>query len=153
MKFTANKKYTFYPDVNGNLDLPEHERLSVEIIRPTAEERGEIIWWESTARGTGSEASVRIRYNTSRILRHNIGLIKNLAVADADSGKEKNITAGAELAGASFIGMNALVDAICTEVCTDLITEAQKKISESDSASSGTDGTNGNSGPNTQTKK
>jgi len=152
MKFTANKKYTFYPDVNGNLDLPEGERLSVEIIRPTAEERGEVSWYEGTARGAGTEAAIRVRYNASRILRNNVGAIKNLFVADA-AGKEKAVASGGDLAEASFTGMNALVDAICVEVCADFVTEAQKKIFGSASDSSGTDGTSGNSGQSTQTKK
>ena len=143
MKFAANKKYVFYPDVNGNLDLPESERLSVEIIRPTAEERGEVVWYEAAARGTNSESSVRVRYNASRILRNNIGTIKNLIITDGD-GKEKVISNGTELATASFAGMNALVDAICIETCADVITEAQKKISKSASGSSGMDGTSGN---------
>jgi hypothetical protein len=130
VKFTANKKYVFYPDVNGNLDLPESERLSVEIIRPTAEERGEVAWYEGNARGTGTDMSVRVKFNTSRILRNNIGAVKNLVVEDAGSpGGEKPVTSGAELAAASFIGMNALVDVICSEVCADFITDAQKKIS------------------------
>ena len=151
MKFTSNKKYTFYPDINNNLKLPEHERLSVEIIRPTAEERGEVTWYEGTPRGTGTETSVRVKFNTSRILRNNIGVIKNLVIEDA--GKEKAVTSGPELAAASFAGMNALVDVICSEVCADIITDTQKKISGSPSASSGADGTSGNQGQSTQTKK
>lgn len=152
MKFTANKKYTFYPDVNGNRKLPESERLSVEIIRPTAEERGEVAWYEGTPRGTGSEAAVRVRYNASRILRTNVGAIKNLVIVDS-SGEEKTISSGEDLASVSFIGMNALVDAVCAEVCADIMTEAQKKISASRSALSGTDGTNGSSEASTRTKE
>ena len=144
MKFTALKNYVFYPDINGNRGLPEGERLSVEIIRPTAEERGDLAWFEGIPRGTGSEAVVRVRYNAPRILRNNVGAVKNLVVRDAVSkGDEKAVVSGPELAGASFIGMNALVDDICAEVCSDIMTEAQKKISESGSASSGAAGTSG----------
>jgi len=142
MKFTANKTYTFYPDIENNLALPEGDRLSVEIIRPTAEERGEVSWVEGIGRGTRVEAAARFRYNSSRILRRNVGEIRNLVVEE--SGKEKKISKGEELAVASFLGMNALVDAICTEVCADYLTEAQKKILEPAFGLSGTDGTNGN---------
>jgi len=142
MKFTANKAYTFYPDINGNLNLPEGERLSVEIIRPTAEERGEVSWVEGMGRGTRAETAARFRFNTSRILRRNVGEIRNLVIVD-ESGKEKTIRKGEELAETSFLGMNILVDVICTEVCSDSLTEAQKKILEQDSNSSGADGTNG----------
>jgi hypothetical protein len=154
MKFIANKKYVFYPDINGNLALPESERLSVEIIRPTAEERGEVAWYEGTPHGIGKETSVRVKFNTSRILRNNVGAIKNLIVEDKDAPDGgKAIASGPELAAASFVGMNALVDVICSEVCADIITDPQKKISGSPSASPGTDGTGGSSEANTQTKK
>jgi len=128
MKFTANQKYFFYPDINGNLDLPEGERLSVEIVRPTAEERDSICWYESVPRGLGTDGAIRIRYNASLILREKTGAIKNLSVTD-NAGKDRPVNSGAELAGASFTGMVALVNAICAEVCSDHITEAQKKIS------------------------
>jgi len=143
MKFTANKTYTFCPNINGNLDLPEAERLSIEIIRPTAEDRGEVSWAEGAPRGTGLETAVRMRFNTSRILRRNVGEIRNLVVVGED-GKEKIIHKGEELATASFAGMNALVDVICAEVCADVLTEAQKKILQPASNSSGADGTSGN---------
>lgn len=152
MKFTANQKYTFYPKINGNLEAPEASRLSVEIIRPTAEERGDVAWYEGTPRGVGSEAAIRVHYNVSRILRNNVGVIKNLVITDA-AGNDKTISNGLELASSSFAGMNALVDAICIEVCADFITEAQKKIFGSASPSSLTDGTSGNSEANTPPKK
>jgi len=149
MKFATNKKYVFYPAINGNLDLPESERLSVEIIRPTAEDHGTLVFTELVTQqkkdGAGRDfvaTSAQTRFNASKILRFHVGAIKNLIVADA--GKETPITCGEELAGTSFAGMFPLVSAICTEVCSDKITDAQKKISESASASSGTDGTSGN---------
>ena len=149
MKFAANKKYVFYPDVKGNLDLPESDRLSVEIIRPTAEDHGTLVFTELTTQYKKDAAnrdftttSAQTRFNASKILRFHVGAIKNLIIEDA--GKETPIASGEELAGASFAGMFPLVNAICTEVCSDKIAGAQKKISESASASSGTDGTNGN---------
>jgi hypothetical protein len=144
MKFTANKTYVFYPDVNGNLELQESERLSVEIIRPTAEDRGDICWPEGTAREARlEEISTRVRFNTSRILRRHVGEIRNMVITGED-GREKTIRKGEELAAASFVGMNALVDKICAEVCADYLTEAQKKISQPGSSSSGPDGPGGN---------
>jgi len=148
MKFAANKKYIFYPDVKGNLDLPESERLSVEIIRPTAEDHGTLVFTELVTQQKKDAAgrdftatSAQTRFNASKILRFHVGAIKNLIIEDA--GKETPVTCGEELAGASFAGMFPLVNAICTEVCSDKITDTQKKISESASVSSGTDGTSG----------
>lgn len=150
MKFSALKNYVFYPDINGNFDLPEDERLSVEIIRPTAEDHESLVYVELTqqvqkdAKGKDViNAASRTKFNTTKILRRHVGEIRNLTVEDSD-GKEKQITSGEELAGASFTGMFALVNAICVEVCSDKLTDTQKKIFKSDSDSSGTDGTNGN---------
>jgi len=159
MKFTANKKYVFYPDVHGNLGLPEGERLSVEIIRPTAEDHGTLVFTELVTQqkkdSTGRDftaTSAQTRFNASKILRFHVGAIKNLVIEDAGK-KDVPITCGEELASASFAGMFPLVQAICTEVCSDKMTEAQKKISGSASGSSGTGGTGANSGRSTPEKK
>ena len=145
MKFSALKNYTFYPAINGNLDLPENERLSVEIIRPTAEERGDVSYVDIKAAGDKSSSLIRYGFNAKNILDRCVGEIKNLEIEDAESpGKTRTIKNGKELAKESFYGMNSLVDAICTEVCTDIISDTQKKISKSPSPSSGTDGTSGN---------
>ena len=158
MKFSANKKYFFYPDVKGNLDLPESERLAVEIIRPTAEDHGSLVFTELTTQYKKDAAgrdftatSAQTRFNASKILRFHVGAVKNLIIADG--GKETAIASGEELAAASFAGMFPLVSAICTEVCSDKITEAQKKISESASGSSGKNGTSASSGPSTPRRK
>jgi hypothetical protein len=155
VKFTANKKYVFYPDINGNLDLPESERLSVEIIRPTAEDNGTLVSVEVAPKNHKDDVNRSIfRFNTPKILRHHVGAIKNLVIEDKeDPGVEKAITSGPELAEASFTGMFPLVNAICTEACLDTLSDTQKKISESPSASSGTDGMSESSAANTPTKK
>jgi CO dehydrogenase/acetyl-CoA synthase delta subunit len=146
MKFTALKSYAYYPDINGNLDLPEGERLSVEIIRPTAEDYGTLLSLEIAQKNHKDDADRSVfRYNVPRILQRHVGEIKNLTVGDADNpGKEKPVTSGKELAQASFAGMFPLVNAICTEVCAERMPDTQKKISEPGSASSGADGTTGN---------
>jgi hypothetical protein len=155
MKFTANKKYVFYPDINGNLALPEGERLSVEIIRPTAEDHQTLASIEVAPKNHKDDVDRTVfRFNAPKILRHHVGAVKNLIVEDGDApGGERAISSGPELAEASFAGMFPLVNAICAEVCSDAASDAQKKISESPSASSGTDGTGGSSKASTQTKK
>lgn len=151
MKFSALKNYTYYPDINGNLDLPEGERLSMEIIRPTAEDHDSLVFTELTqqarkdSKGTDViNVASRTRFNTPKILRRHVGEIKNLVIEDpGDSKKDKQISTGEEFASASFSGMYPLINMICVEVCSDKLTSAQKKISESPSASPGTDGTSG----------
>lgn len=138
MKFTANKKYVFYPDINGNLDLPESERLSVEIIRPTAEDHGTLAFTELVTQtkkdSDGRDlvtTSAQTRFNAPKILRCHVGVIKNLLIEDAEKpGSETAITSGEQLATTSFSGMFALVNAICVETCADKMADAQKKISE-----------------------
>jgi len=152
MKFNALKNYIFYPAINGNLDLPESERLSIEIIRPTAEDHESLVFTELTqqvqkdAKGKDIiNTASRTKFNTSKILRRHVGEIKNLTIEDPDNGgKEKQITCGEDLAVASFTGMFKLANEICIEVCSDKLSAAQKKISESPSGFCGTDGTNGN---------
>jgi len=146
MKFTALKSYTFYPDVNGNLNLPESERLSVEITRPTAEDFGTLASLEIAQKNHKDDVERSVfRYNVPKILRRHVGCIKNLTVEDEDNpGKEKAITNGKELAEASFAGMFPLVNAICTEICAERMSSTQKKILQPDSCSSGTGGMNAN---------
>jgi hypothetical protein len=130
MKFTANKKYVFYPDINGNLDLPEGERLSVEIIRPTAEDHQTLASIEVAPKNHKDDVDRTVfRFNAPKILRHHVGAIKNLIIEDSLGG-EKIIASGPELAEASFAGMFPLVNAICAEVCSDTVSDAQKKISK-----------------------
>ena len=151
MKFSALKNYTFFPDINGNLELPESERLSFEIIRPTAEDHETLVYTELTQQvqkdSKGKEiisTSSQTKFNSPKILRRHIGEIKNLVIEDSDEpGKEKQIITGEEFARASFDKMFVLVQMICTEVCSYRLSPAQKKISESPSGSSGTDGTIG----------
>lgn len=134
MKFSALKNYTFYPDINGNRDLPEDERLSIEIIRPTAEEHESLVYVELTQQAQKNSkgedilnTASRTKFNTSKILRRHVGEISNCIIEDSD-GEEKQILCGEDLAVASFAGMFKLVNAICTEVCSDKLSPSQKKI-------------------------
>jgi len=134
MKFNALKNYTFYPVIDGNLEVPESERLSIEIIRPTAEDHESLVFVELTQQvqkdSKGKDvinSSSRTKFNTPKILRRHVGEIKNLIIEDSDR-KEKSITSGEELAGASFTGMFKLVNEICMEVCSDKLSDTQKKI-------------------------
>ena len=149
MKISALKNYSFYPDFNGNLDLAESERLTIEIIRPAAEDHETLVFVELTQQvqkdSKGKDiinSSSRTKFNTPKILRRHVGKIENLIIED-ESGKEQRITTGEELAAASFTGMFKLVNDICVEVCSDKLSASQKKIFKLDSVLSGTDGTNG----------
>jgi len=104
--------------------------VSIEIIRPTAEERGDVSYLEMTAVSDKATPAVRYKFDAKNILNRCVGEIKNLEVENFEGGSGiRQIKSGKELAKESFYGMGALIDAVCTEVCTDIITDAQKKIS------------------------
>jgi len=130
MKLSAKPKYFFHPDFNGNLALPEAERVAVEILRPTAEDRGDLTNTETTKNFLTQEVTIRTKFNARAILRRHVGEIKNLTVEEpGEKGKavEKKILSGALLAESTAYGTSKLVDLICLEVMSDILTEAEKK--------------------------
>jgi hypothetical protein len=141
MKFTAKPRYFFYPDINGNLKLPEAERLAVEIIRPKGEERGDLIYYEtvqeivadkSTAKQTVRAVSIKTKFNVATILRSHVGAVKNLETDWVDDdGKDTvmPIKSGQDLAESCAYGIARLIDLICAEVTSDVLTASEKKSS------------------------
>lgn len=149
MILTEEPRYEFYPDIADNLSLPESERLSVEIIRPTGYQRSEFTSVEVTREyypedlpvdENGNERKVKklkktsaqTRFNADYILRNCVGKIRNLTVeTPGKDGKKltREITNGTELAECRAYGVEKIVTAICVEVQSDTMTESQKKIS------------------------
>ena len=132
MKFLAQKRYFFAPDLNGNKLLPEDEQLQVEVIRATAENYGKLrnirAW-----RNSQGETVMETVFDTKEILRSCVGEIRNLKVEfEGADGKVavKKIISGKELAEATFYGCGTLVSLICAEVASDTITPTEKKICE-----------------------
>lgn len=148
MILTEQPKYEFYPDIADNLSLPESERLSVEIIRPTGYQRSEFTSVEVSreyypddqpvdADGNVREVkklkkvSAQTRFNADYILRSCVGKIRNLTVeSEGKDGKKKSreITSGTELAECRAYGIEKIVSAICTEIQSDELTDSKKKI-------------------------
>ena len=130
MKFLAQRRYFFTPDLNGNELLPEDEQLQVEVIRATAENHGKLrnirAW-----RNTQGETVMETVFDTKEILRSCVGEIRNLKVefegADGKVAVQK-ITSVKELAETTFYGCGTLVSLICAEVASDTITPTEKKI-------------------------
>lgn len=145
MILNEKPRYTFYPNVNGNLSLPESEQLAVEIIRPTGFQTQEMKSVVSTCEyykddqpidDNGNPQKVRkfkklnteIKINGDYILRSCVGKISNLQVQDGD--KIRDIKTGAELAECRAYGISKIIDAIVTEVVSDDITDSKKKTLE-----------------------
>ena len=130
MKFLAQRRYFFTPDLNDNELLPEDEQLQVEVIRATAENHGKLrnirAW-----RNAQGETVMETVFDTKEILRSCVGEIRNLKVefegADGKVAVQK-ITSGKELAETTFYGCGTLVSLICAEVASDTITPTEKKI-------------------------
>lgn len=145
MILNEKPRYTFYPNVNGNLSLLESEQLAVEIIRPTGFQTQEMKSVVSTCEyyrddqpidDNGNPQKVRkfkklnteIKINGDYILRSCVGKITNLQVQDGD--KIRDIKTGAELAECRAYGISKIIDAIVTEVVSDDITDSKKKTLE-----------------------
>jgi len=139
MKFIAKSRYDFYPAIRDNLDLPEQERLTVEIIRPTAEERGDLMFHKTTqeiqdsgkpGEGIVKSVSIETKFNVGKILRKHVGCIRNMETDQVDAeGKPVMIKTGAELAVSTAGGTSRLVDLLVAEVTSDVITPQEKKSS------------------------
>lgn len=141
MRFTAEPKYIFTPDINGNLALSNAERLTVEIIRPTSSQRGEfeetVVTREYYPAEEGKELSIKkaqaiTRCNVDYILKTNVGALKNCVVDEIidDSGNTKEVVIenGIQLAQCAAYGIDNLVKSIVAEIYSDTISSAQKKI-------------------------
>lgn len=145
MILTEEPRYTFYPDVKGNLSLPEAERVSIEIIRPTGFQTKEMksilcsreyykndqpLDEEGNPRKVlkYKKITTEIKVNGDYILRTCVGKIKNLQVKQGNS--VRDITTGAELAECQAYGVDDFVNAVCNEVLSDEMTESKKKTSE-----------------------
>lgn len=145
MILNEQPRYVFYPNVNGNLSQPESEQLAVEIIRPTGFQTQEMKSVVSQCEyykddqpldDSGNPRKVKkfkklsteIKLNGDYILRSCVGKITNLQVKDGD--KLRDITTGAELAECRAYGISRIIDAICTEVVSDELTDSKKKTSE-----------------------
>lgn len=145
MILTEQPRYTFYPDVNGNLSLSETEQLAVEIIRPTGFQTKEMKsvsvsreYYRNdqplTAEGEPREVlkykkiTTDIKINGDYILRTCVGKITNLQVKVGD--EIRDITNGIELAECRAYGVTAIVDSICNEILADELTDSKKKTLE-----------------------
>lgn len=130
MTFYGRKKYWYVPDLENNLSLAEDEQLAIEILRPTAENQGDLT---SVAVAKDEQGTVNMTstFNTKKILRNHVGQIRNLRIAEkTDQGEmlTREIATGRALAESSFYGAKTLVSLICAEVLSDTVTEEQKKI-------------------------
>lgn len=142
MIFTEEPRYTFYPDVNGNLNLPESERVAVEIIRPTGFQSKEMKSVVSSREfyrddqpidengnprtvGKFKKITTEVKINAEYILRSCVGKIENLEVQNGD--EVRKIETGTELAECRAYGIGELIDAICVEVASDRMTDSKKK--------------------------
>lgn len=136
MKLTAKPRYWFTPNWKGNADLPDGERVEVEIIRPKAEDRANLVFAETVQEiGTAAggkdsfvrSVSIRTKFNVREILNNHVGGVKNLSV-DQD-GTEVKLETGAAISVSTAYGLSRLIDIICAEVTSDILTDTEKKSS------------------------
>ncbi|MDR2186404.1 MAG: hypothetical protein LBO80_12175 [Treponema sp.] len=161
MVLSARGKYVYTPKFNRNRELPENERMTVEIIRPRAEERPDLYSLD-VERDMGltdlgkkqvtAPLTFKNRFRVSRILRSHIGSIKNLSVEE--DGKSRTITGGEDLAESTAFGLGVLVNELIAEVLSDTLSGDEKKSLPPPSNSSIPDGPeNGGTGTTTKNGK
>lgn len=149
MVLTEIPRYEFYPDISDNLKLPESERLSVEIIRPTGAQRSDFTTvvatreFYPTDQPFDSDGNIRepkklkkvtvsTKFDADCILRTCVGKIRNLTIeTTAKDGKtaSRSIASGTELAECRAYGVEKIISAICVEVQNDSLSDSKKKIS------------------------
>ena len=133
MKFTARATYTYIPQFNGNRDLPEGERVRVEIIRPKTEEREALFHFDFAPEGGADKMALKQQSDVGRALRRHVGKIENLTAA-YDDGTEEPIPTGKDLAEAPLFGAGGLVTELFLEIVSDTLREDEKKTSASPSS-------------------
>jgi hypothetical protein len=129
VKLTAKASYPYIPKFNGNRDLPEHEQISVEIIRPKPEER-EALFHHDVLHGKTGQPELKQQSDVGLALRRHVGKIRNLS-AEYPEGEVKPIATGYELAEAPVFGAGGLVTELFLEVVSDNLREDEKKTSAS----------------------
>jgi hypothetical protein len=158
MVLSARGKYWYTPKFNGNRDAPGEERVTVEIIRPKAEERPELYSMDierdiglvdPEKKPARDPVTLKSRFRTSRILRNHIGIIKNLSVEE--DGKSRTVSSGADLAESTAFGLGSLVQELTAEVFSDRLSADEKKSLPPASNSSTKDGPENDGTRNTTT--
>jgi len=139
MILSSKTDYIFIPLFNGNRGLSPADQVSVEIIRPKAEERTELfsmdiernIHSEDIGEKAASKTALTFkrRYDVSRILRRHIGKITNLK-DQKDDDTIVPVLDGPALAESTMFGIGSLIDELCVEVIKDTIPDNEKKISK-----------------------
>jgi len=160
MVLSAKGRYTYVPKFGGNRKLPERERVTVEIIRPRVEERGnlhsldverDIGLVDDNGLTRANALTFKNRYRVGQILRNHVGKIENLSVEEF--GKIRAITCGEELAECTAFGVANLVQELTAEVLSDVLTETEKKSTPLPLSLPTTGGQENNGTPPTTKKK
>jgi hypothetical protein len=128
VKLTAKASYTYIPKFSGNRDLPEGERVKVEIIRPKVEEREALFHFDLASGGGDDGMALKQQSDVGRALRRHAGKIEGLS-AEYDDGTVKPISSGKELAEAPLFGAGALATELFLEIVSDTLREEEKKTS------------------------
>jgi hypothetical protein len=135
MVLSVRGKYWYTPKFNRNREAPENERVTVEIIRPKAEERSELYsldverdmgLTDLEKRQAKTPLTFKNRYRVSQILRDHVGVIKNLSAEE--DGKTKTIANGMELAESTAFGIGGLIQELTAEVLSDTLSAGEKKV-------------------------
>lgn len=143
MRLSTKTTERWPPDWNGNLELPENERMYVTVEFPDCETRASLKTIESRVvfqknakkeeEQSEREVIVKTTFDQKRILRGHVPLIEGFE--DVVDGRERTITTGALLWKCRNPKVRKLVELIVAKVMGDEIPEDQEKNSEPPSTS------------------
>jgi predicted DNA-binding antitoxin AbrB/MazE fold protein len=104
MKIKATLEEKYVPKWNRNRELPEGERVVVEIKWPTTAQRESLKGYKISPK----DEDVKVVFDTARILRDHVVSVANLEVEF--NGKPVLIKTGVDLADTKALVLSGLID-------------------------------------------
>lgn len=113
MRISVEKRTTWTPDIEGNIDLPEVEQLRMSYDKPLAYKRGE---WRKTIAKRNKDGSMETYIDIDKVaaVRDSNVSIVNLSVEE--DGKERQIATGEELLNTRSSVCSLLVDMLVMQI-------------------------------------
>ncbi len=143
MILTTKTTERWAPNWEGNLELPEAERVYVTMRFPDAEERARIrtirgsyvMPKDKETRDSADAMEIRIdaRYDVPYVMRKLVKKIENLT--DNVDGREVQLDTGEKVLASANRKLTALIDKILAKLDEDEISEADEKNFEQPSTS------------------
>ena len=113
MRISVEKRTTWTPDIEGNMDLPEAEQLRMSYDKPLAYKRGE---WRKTIAKRNKDGSIETygEMDKAAVVKDSNVSVVNLTVEE--DGKERQIATGEDLLNTRSSVCSLLVDMLVMQI-------------------------------------